>query len=92
MDRTNHIVYVITFFFCLFSSSITASSLRLFVGFSGGYGEMTDTYQNTGTGGIIRFAFGSLMHLNSKFDMGEQIGFQTSSQFRLGNQITNLLG
>ncbi len=76
-----------------FSNQVMANMpIHLFIGISGGYGINEDSYQNTGTDGVIRFSFGSLLPVNSVFTIGEQIGFQTGSQIRLDNQITSLMG
>lgn len=76
-----------------FSNHILAEiPARLFIGISGGYGQNSDAYSGTGTDGVIRFSFGSLIPINSTFVIGSQIGFQTGSQIRLTNSITNNMG
>lgn len=85
--------WLLLFFFLFFSNLVFAKfPIHLFIGISGGYGENSDAYANTGTDGVIRFAFGSLYPVNSKFVIGDQVGFQTSSQIRLNNQITSAIG
>jgi hypothetical protein len=75
-----------------FSLPALAKVPRLFIGISGGYGNYADAFQNTGTTGIIRFSFGSLLPINSSFVIGNQIAFQTGSQIRLSNAITTSMG
>lgn len=84
---------VVFLFFIFFSNFLWAKSpIHLFMGISGGYGEASDAYASTGSNGLIRFAFGSLWPINSSFVVGDQLGFQTGSQIRLTNQVTEILG
>lgn len=80
--------------FLFFSQYVSSSGQfgHAFAAFSGGYGKIEDSYQNTGTSGIIRVAFGSLVQVHPSIHLGAQIGFQTSTQFRLNNDITLKMG
>lgn len=85
--------WLLLIFFLFFSNLVFAKfPVHLFIGISGGYGENSDAYANTGTDGVIRFAFGSLYPINSSFVIGDQVSFQTGTQIRLNNQITSVIG
>lgn len=91
MVRQNKGWFLIFFvFFAL--PSFAKSPAHLFIGISGGYGINSNAFENTGTDGLIRFAFGSLIPINSRLVIGDQIGFQTGTQIRLNNQITASIG
>ncbi|MBP6917762.1 MAG: hypothetical protein KBB94_02460 [Legionellaceae bacterium] len=85
--------WLFLFFPLFFSNQVFAKiPVHLFIGLSGGYGQNSDAYENTGTDGAIRFDFGSILPINSFFVIGDQIGFQTGSQIRLNNQLTSPIG
>ena len=68
--------WLFLFFPLFFSNQVLAKvPIHLFIGLSGGYGQNSDAYATTGTDGVIRFAFGSILHINSSFVIGDQIGF-----------------
>jgi len=85
--------WLFLFFPLFFSNQVLAKvPIHLFIGLSGGYGQNSDAYATTGTDGVIRFAFGSILPINSSFVIGDQIGFQTGTQIRLENQLTTPIG
>lgn len=84
--------WMLFFFILFFSATVLAKRPHLFIGISGGYGNYEDSFQNTGTNGLIRFSFGSLYPINSSFVIGNQLGFQTGAQIRLDNSLTSTMG
>ena len=58
----------------------------LYLGFSGGYGESQQAFENTGTSSLLRIAFGSLWSLNPRTLIGGELGFQTGNQMRLSEE------
>lgn len=89
--RQARLVFLVIFLF--FSNQIfSATPLHLFLALSGGYGRAQDSYQSTGTNGLIRFGCGSTFQVDPMFAIGQEIGFQTSNQVRLNSQITPDMG
>lgn len=68
------------------------SQFDLYVGLSGGYGELQDAATKTGESGLLRFSLGSLWRVNSKVRLGTELGFQAGSQMVLNSSSTTVLG
>lgn len=68
------------------------SKFDLYVGFSGGYGELRYAATRTGESGLLRLSIGSLWRASHNLRLGSEFGFQTGSQMVLNANSTAVLG